>query len=283
MKPRFACADFAFPLLAHDNALKLISMMGFDGVDIGLFQGRSHLQPFSVFKELEKNAKVLKEKFDALNLAAADVFLQLDLDFSKAAVNHPEKKIRDFAREYFKKTLDFAAALKSGHTTVLPGVYFSGESRAASFDRCVSELDWRINEAAKYGIAFGVEGHIGSIISEPESILKLLKALPKLKLTLDYTHFKKQGIPDERVHGLIKYANHFHARGAANGRLQVVLPENEIDYAAIAAEMVKTNYSGYIGIEYTWTEWENCDKTDNVSESIRLKDFLKKEFSKWAN
>ncbi len=44
-----ACADFAFPLLSHDHALDLISMIGVEGVDIGLFEGRSHLHPSREF------------------------------------------------------------------------------------------------------------------------------------------------------------------------------------------------------------------------------------------
>ena len=45
MKVKLACADFTFPLLSHQNALQLIAMLGFSGVDIGLFAGRSHLRP----------------------------------------------------------------------------------------------------------------------------------------------------------------------------------------------------------------------------------------------
>ncbi len=43
MKPKLACADFTFPLLPHANALDLIAMLGIKGVDIGLFEDRSHL------------------------------------------------------------------------------------------------------------------------------------------------------------------------------------------------------------------------------------------------
>ena len=46
--------------------------------------------------------------------------------------------------------------------------------------------------------------------------------------------------------------------------------ESAVDYDAVVAEMVKTGYDGFIGIEYTWQEWEGCNKTDNVSESILL-------------
>ena len=45
MQFKLACADFTFPLLPHDDALDLIAALGFDGVDLGMFEGRSHLQP----------------------------------------------------------------------------------------------------------------------------------------------------------------------------------------------------------------------------------------------
>ena len=41
MEHKLACADFTFPLLPHDQALALIAMLEFDGVDIGLFEERS--------------------------------------------------------------------------------------------------------------------------------------------------------------------------------------------------------------------------------------------------
>ena len=45
MKLRLACADFTFPILPHDQVLQLIAMLGIKGVDIGLFEDRSHLRP----------------------------------------------------------------------------------------------------------------------------------------------------------------------------------------------------------------------------------------------
>ena len=45
MKLKLACADFTFPLLPHERVLDLIGMLDFDGVDVGLFEKRSHLWP----------------------------------------------------------------------------------------------------------------------------------------------------------------------------------------------------------------------------------------------
>lgn len=278
MELKFACADFTFPLLPHDKVLDLISMLDFDGVDIGLFEDRSHLWPSRVFSNLKKNARELGDKLKSRGLKPADIFLQTALDFVSVAPNHPDKKVRESAREFFLKTLEFTAECEGKHVSALPGVYFEEESRENSFKRCCEELGWRCEEAEKYGLVFSVEAHLGSIAPTPGDALKLVQNTPGLTLTLDYTHFTKQGIQDSVIEPLIKYASHFHARGAAMDRLQTPVNESAINYSRVVNVMKETNYPGYIGIEYTWTEWENCNRTDNLSESIILRDLILEAF-----
>ena len=62
MKLSLACADFTFPLLTHDQSLKLISLLGFEGVDIGLFEERSHLWPTREFANVERSSRELQKK-----------------------------------------------------------------------------------------------------------------------------------------------------------------------------------------------------------------------------
>jgi sugar phosphate isomerase/epimerase len=76
MAIKLACSDFTFPLLTHQQALDLIGTLGFKGVDIGLFQDRSHLQPASEFAQLRRNARKLKRQLDDRGLQMADLFLQ---------------------------------------------------------------------------------------------------------------------------------------------------------------------------------------------------------------
>ncbi len=220
MQLKLACADFTFPLLTHDAALDVIALLGFDGVDVGLFEGRSHLWPSRVFKRLEPSARELAAKLADRGLRAADVFLQTAADFVSLAPNHPEASRRRKARELFAKTLDFAAALDCPHVTALPGVAFPGERRAESLARACDELAWRAATAAERGLTFAVEAHVGSIASRPRQALELLAKTPGLTLTLDYTHFTRIGIADEAIEPLLAHASHFHARGACKGRLQ---------------------------------------------------------------
>src|SRR5205085_10700356 len=82
MKVKLACADFTFPLLSHENALQLIAMLGFEGVDIGLFEERSHLWPSHEFEDIGRTAEELKQKLDDEGLRPADIFLQMAPDFT---------------------------------------------------------------------------------------------------------------------------------------------------------------------------------------------------------
>src|SRR5690349_16160800 len=175
MNYRLACADFTFPLLAHEKVLQLLSLLEFTGVDIGLFEGRSHLWPSREFAQTERSGGELKAKLDALGLKAADIFLQMDPDFQPYAINHPDADRRQKARDWFSHTLDYAAAAGSGHVTTLPGVHFEDEDYTASYGRAVDELEWRVEQARAQNLIFGVEAHVGSLVPEPKKAEKLVQ------------------------------------------------------------------------------------------------------------
>jgi len=277
MRLPLACADFAFPLLSHEHSLDLISMLGFDGVDIGLFEGRSHLHPSREFGDPVAGEKLQRKVADR-GLEVADVFLQMDPDFKAFAMNHPDADRRAQARDWFQRTLAYAAGCECPHVTTLPGVLFKGESAADSLARCHEELAWRVEQSSAAGIVFGVEAHVGSIVPTPRQAMELVEAVPGLTLTLDYTHFTRDGLPDSDVEPLLAHASHFHVRGACKGRLQCSFKDNEIDYDRVVALMKSTGYAGYVGVEYVWIDWEHCNEVDNLSETILFRDFLR---SRW--
>lgn len=277
MKLTLACADFAFPLLPHDKVLDLVKLLEFDGIDIGLFEGRSHLWPSREFKNPAKSAAELKTKLDDRGLAAADVFLQMAPDFTPYAINHPQASRRKKARDWFLKTLDYAQALGSPHVTALPGVDFKGQLKTNSLSRSYEELAWRVDQARIRGIVFSTEPHTGSLFPRPSDAMKLIENVPGLTLTLDYTHFTRLGIPDKQIEPLTRYATHFHVRGASKGHLQTSFKNNKIDYARAVKALRKAGYHGYLGVEYIWVDWEHCNEVDNVSETILFRDFLRKQ------
>lgn len=270
MKLRLSCADFSFPLLSHDGALKVIALLGLRGADIGLFAGRSHLRPETELSAPEKRGGALRRRLAREGLAAADVFLQLHENFTDCAVNHPEAARRKFARQQFLKMLDYAAAAGSKHVTLLPGVAFKDESRQASLARAAGELSWRVERAAALKLTVGVEPHVGSIIDTPERALELAALAPGLGFTLDYAHFTRVGVPDVRIEPLTARATHFHARCARKGRLQSGFKENTINFPRVLMALDNFRFTGWIALEYVWIDWEHCNEVDVLSETIQL-------------
>jgi sugar phosphate isomerase/epimerase len=275
MTPRLACADFAFPLLAHEQSLRLIAMLGFEGVDIGLFEGRSHLWPSVEFEDVGRASAALGRSAGDLGLRVADVFLQMAEDFRPFAINHPDPSRRLKARDWFARALEYASGCGCGHVTVLPGVHFEEEGPEASFARAADELAWRVERAQGAGVVLGTEAHVGSLAPDPATAGRLVASVPGLTLTLDYTHFTRAGLPDGEVEPLLPLASHLHVRGARPGRLQAPFKENVIDYRRVVDRLAEAGYRGWFGVEYVWIDWEHCNECDNLSETILFRDFLR--------
>jgi sugar phosphate isomerase/epimerase len=273
---RLACADFTFPLLPHDKVIDLIAALELGGVDIGLFEGRSHLWPSREFENISHSADTLRIKLADRALVPADVFLQLNPDFVPYAINNPDVNRRRHARDVFQSTLEYANRLGSPHVTTLPGVYFDDlEPRGDSWQRSQEELAWRVEQAQQNGITFSVEAHVGSLAPDPAEAERMVRGVPGLTLTLDYTHFTRIGLADAEIEPLVRYATHFHVRGARQDRLQTSFKDNAIDYAGVLQAMRACDYRGYLGIEYVWIDWEHCNESDNLSETILFRDFLR--------
>jgi sugar phosphate isomerase/epimerase len=266
-----SCADFTFPLLKHEGSCRLISMLGVQGVDIGFFNGRSHLRPEDVHGRESEEGAILKTRLGDLGLVASDVFLQTGATHGQRAVNHPEKSEREAGFEMFRRAVDFTVACGSRHLSGLPGVSFEGVADGDSLQRAAEESSRRAALAGEAGLCYSVEPHVGSIAPTPDKALEFVKLAGDMTLTLDYGHFVYAGFSNEEIHPLLDHAGHFHARGAAKGRLQAPVSENVIDFHAVNKRLVSRGYDGWICLEYVWIDWEGCNRCDNVSETLLLK------------
>lgn len=283
---RIAAADFSFPLLEHEQVLDLIAMFGVEGLDLAIMGNRSHVRPEAIRSDLSGWTRRLRERIAARGLSIADVFLIPWTDFERMAPNHPDADERAESRALFVDIAELAAALEAGGMTLLPGIQWPDETSDASFERAVEELAWRVHYAERIGLKISVEPHLGSLFDTPDKAVQLFERVPGLGCTLDYTHFVFQGIPESEIERMIPYARHFHARGAAPGRLQTTLRQNTIDYDRVVDLLEESGYEGYIGIEYVWTPGDppggpyDMTNTDNVAETILLRDKLRERMNR---
>ena len=276
MELKLSCSDYTFPLLEHEHVLYLIAALGVQGVDIGLFGGRSHLRPEMVLENIPASARDLSNRVTKHGLEIATIFLiPENLDFRSLAINNPNPNQRRKARDLFQRTLEFTARCNAHHISAGAGIGWEGETINDSISRDVDELSWRVEQSRSLGITFAIEPHANSLAATPVTTLHLVKEVPGLTLALDYSHFTLQGIPDQAVEPLLAFTSHFHARGANPNRLQAAMRDNTIDYKKILKVLSTNGYTGYLSLEYVWTEWEHCNEVDNLSETILLRDHLR--------
>ena len=271
---KLACADFSFPLLAHEDSLDLIARLGFEGVDIGLFPDRSHFQPRDYLDDIAGAARALSAMVRDRGLEFADIFLQNAAALDEMAPNHPDADQRRRWRDLYLRTLEFTTNCGAVHMTTLPGIHFEQESQEDSLRRCSDELAWCVEQAAAVGVIFAVEPHMWSVAPTVELAERLARMTEGLTLTLDYSHYTAQGEPDETIEPLLQCASHFHARAACEGLLQTTLVDNSIDFARVVKAMKQYEYKGFIGVEYVRMETDVVPDVDNLSETILMRDLL---------
>jgi sugar phosphate isomerase/epimerase len=265
---KLACADFSWPLLPHDRVFTLIRLLDIEGVDLSLFGNRSHVRPETVRSDIPMWSGILKERIERSGLELSDFFFQPWTDFETMAPNHPDPKQQDDAAALFHDMVEMARRMGAPGITMLPGIRFGDESWETSIRRSAEALKWRVDAAAKHNMLLSIEGHVGSNVDTPEKLMHLIELTPGLKLTLDYTHFTYAGIPDSEIEPLLAHARHFHCRGANKGHLQANFDENTIDYRRVIQRMQEIGYNGYFAIEYVWQNWQDCNRSENVSETI---------------
>lgn len=73
------------------------------------------------------------------------------------------------------------------------------------------------------------------------------------------------------IHPLLLFASHIHVRGGAPNRLQMPVSENQVDYEGMVRRLIKQDYSGFLALEYVYTEWQQCNRTDNITETLLLR------------
>ena len=273
---KLACADDTFRLLRpHRAALDLIAALGVEGVDLFLCGNRSIIRPEEVREDVPRAAAAIEADVRSAGLTVSDVFVIPWSDLETMAPNHPDPAERDASHALFRDMLELAMRVGSPGMTMLPGIHWASESDDDSFARAAEELTRRVERARAEGLRLSVEPHVGSIVPTPDLALRLLAAAPGLEVTLDYSHFVRQGLPERDADALAPHARHVHVRGATPDRIQASVSDNTIDFERVVGVLGAASYDGYLALEYVWLQWEHCNECDNLSESILLRDRLR--------
>ncbi len=273
---RLTLSNHSFEYLDLEGTLALARAMGFRGVDIAGFhdRGRCSLEPDEVGADPQGHADRLNRLLEQYELEAVDFFPQFGASLEERSFNAPDPAVRRMNRASFAGIIRFCGEAGIPGFTISPGTHHPDRSFEENLDTTAEALNELTDMAGEQGIAVRFEPHVQSVVDTPERALALLERAPEAAVTLDYSHFVMQYIPEERIHPLLARTGHFHIRAARPGKLQSRLDENTIDFVDIARRLRDLDYRGCLSIEFVYMTWYDCNQVDCLTETIFTKDLM---------
>lgn len=272
------CTSWSWSSLPFESVARIMSILGFQAIDVGAFAGWAHFEPAELAAQPREMAGRIAEIARRHELALTDLIVTFGPGLTEHCVNFPEQSVRDANLETFKGLTEFCAAAGIPGVTLCPGVEHKELGRAASFEIAAQELARLAAAGQEAGLRVSFEPHVESITESPADALRLVEQAPHLTLTLDYSHFVYQGYLDAELEPLLSRTGHFHVRQARKGDLQCRTHEGTIDFERALSLLQQCGYNGWIAYEYVWEQWMDNDRVDVLSETLVLRKQLARFF-----
>ena len=267
---RISAVDFSFKG-PFEAAAAAVHRLGLRRIDVSVRRRFPLTTPERLLTDFQPTLEARLAALGALGLSAADVFY-ISGEFETSNEPAPEAE-----RSVFEAVCAFARGVHAPGISVLPGQRDAAPGRSDAWERSVDELRWRVARAKSDGLRLSVEPHVGSIIDTPAGVRALLRDVPGLSVTLDYSHFVYSGVPAADVHPLLAYSRILHVRQAAAGRIQASLGAGSIDFADVFRAARRYGFTGTISLEYVEGPYLPGERVDIVRESELLRDVVVRE------
>lgn len=243
-----------------DRCIDLADRMGFDGVELLLYQLEQN--------ELLSRSKLMSYKRRALNLGLALVGMSTHQGFVT-----PDREQRRFNIDRTIGQLRLAADLGIPTMRVNTGRWGTSESFDAlmanrgiepplpgytdedAFPWVIEAMERCVEVAERVGVVLGLENHWGLGLT-PEGVLRIVDAVnsPWLAVTTDTGNFLEE--PYERLAKLAPHTCLVQAKTYYGGGQWYTL---DLDYPRIGRILSEAAYRGYISLEYEgMEEWQTA-------------------------
>jgi sugar phosphate isomerase/epimerase len=279
---RLTISSYSFEILSLEGVLAVCHHLGFKGVDIAGFhaRGRCSLEPEDVTADPQRHADMVRALLDKYGLEAVDFFPQFGASPDQHSLNDPDPEIRRKNEALVRGCARFCQLAGIPGMTILPGVDHPARSLPDNLAVAGEAMKKAVEIAGEFGVQVRFEPHMGSITHTPELTIELIEQYaPAARVTLDYSHFILQYIPEARIHQLLPFAGHLHIRPARPGKLQVRHEENTIDWVDIINRLRRLGYEGALSVEYVCNPWYDLNRLDTLYETVMTKEALQPHVS----
>jgi inosose dehydratase len=234
------------PTVPIDVALRHLSELGYDGVEITVIPGYTTELSTLDSAERKRISGLLRQYNLALPAVAGHTPLLTET---------PEQWTQNLDR--LKRTADLCVDWQTDEG--IPDLDTTVGGKPGEWEERKDLLVERIHELADYtesrGVTLAIEHHVHSILDTPQIAVEVLEMVnrPSVRSNFDISHFNVIGVPiEESVAALAPYTSHTHVkdeRGLAPDFEFLIPGEGVFDYVTYLKAMRRHGYEGFITAE----------------------------------
>ncbi len=251
---KLAFSTNAFKNYALQDAIKVISRLGYDGVEILCNIPHAYPETFSEKKLIMIKNLLTKEEISVSNLNAFTLYALGDL-------YHPSWIEADMEKRFLRinhtiNCIKLARKLGSKNISTEPGgpLQLGNRDRDRLLKVFVNSLKKVLPAAEEQGIKILIEPEPKLLIENSEEFLKIIRMIdsPFVKLNFDIGHFFCVGEePSRAIYKLYEYIEHFHIEDISKERIHkhLQLGKGVIDFKSIFRTIHDIGFNGFVTVE----------------------------------
>lgn len=225
-----ACSTSCFAKYPLDQALRLLTELEFNKMDVAIHERSLHLKPSEVAADVAAAAHRLR-----MGSGLAPVALSAEIDAAEA---------REFRRQ-------LRALCRLARLVAVPLLTLPAAAAGTGLDAEVRRLTVLVHEAAQEGVQLALDTRTGTLTEDPDAAAELCERVDGLGLTFDPSHYlagPNQGRPFEQVY---PHVRHVHLRDTGRGpnQFQVRVGQGEVEYGRIVSQLSRHGYDRALTVD----------------------------------
>jgi sugar phosphate isomerase/epimerase len=245
------CCSQNFRGLNLEDCVRFTAGLGFKYVNIGAFREDFPVPPSRILAEPIKAGREIREVCIRYGVMPVEFFICSVVieDGSRVQPNDPDPTRRRAMLEAFRKVCECGVEAGLSHIMGVPGEVAANDAPDHGMSISLDTLPKMQEIAARAGIGFTIEPHTGSLLTTPDTVLAMLKELPGLTLSLDYSHFIGAGFKPEELLPLHPHIKHIHAKPARNGVPKCLFYDGDDYYEILLKDLLARGWDGVMAME----------------------------------
>jgi sugar phosphate isomerase/epimerase len=226
-----SCSTLCFGRHSLTEALRTISEMGFNKVDVAVREDGPHLKPSEVAADVGRAVQQLRTGH---GLTVAALHLEPAPGLSRDDLAGQVKSVCRLAR-----------------VLTTPLVSIPAATAEADVGAEVERLTFLSRLARFEGVALTVETRTGTLTADPVATVELCRRVPGLGIALDPSHYLISAHHDDTLDALYPYVQHVRLRDTSGktSQFQVRIGQGEVEYGRIVNQLSRYNYHRMLSVD----------------------------------